>query len=362
MTELDVTTSSKTNGELQNQHAVPTPNVSVVVPNYNHAAYLRQRLNSILNQTFQNFELILLDDCSTDDSRKILSEYSDHPKVTQVVVNAVNGGSAFAQWERGLSLAEGQYIWIAESDDFCEPDFLQQQVNILNQNPHVVVSYCQSTFVDENGDPFLQDQDYLRWIEPERYEHDFIADGAEEISRFLAFRNTIPNASAVVFRKEHADQITLPVKYRYAGDWLFWIRMLRFGSLAFSAEPLNRFRSHPQTTRAAVSDQARRQSTVEFLSCVQEAGGTIQPQDQPAFRDHRWFLQRWMDSAKTIQWWILKRSEISLSLRLKFLRLTWQYPKGLSVFKWKIVNNFGRCTIALGRWRRRMLGLFSARK
>ena len=96
----------------------------VIVPNYNHARFLRQRLDSILAQTFQDFELILLDDCSTDESRTILEEYARDPRV-RLDFNEVNSGSPFKQWNKGVRFARGKYVWIAESDDYADPRLLE---------------------------------------------------------------------------------------------------------------------------------------------------------------------------------------------------------------------------------------------
>ena len=74
--------------------------VSVIVPCYNHAPYLKQRIESILNQTYQNFELILLDDVSPDESAEILLSYKDHPKVSHCIINEKNSGSTFHQWNK----------------------------------------------------------------------------------------------------------------------------------------------------------------------------------------------------------------------------------------------------------------------
>ena len=82
-----------------------TPLVSIIVPNYNHEQYLKQRLESIFNRTYPNFEVILLDDFSTDSSKKILSEYSENPKVSQCVLNETNSGNTFIQWNKGIALA-----------------------------------------------------------------------------------------------------------------------------------------------------------------------------------------------------------------------------------------------------------------
>src|SRR5271166_9524 len=83
------------------------PRVTVVTPNYNHARYLPQRLNSILAQTYQDFELIILDNASTDNSREVIELYVKDPRVT-AIVNAENNGSTFKQWKLGLSHANGE--------------------------------------------------------------------------------------------------------------------------------------------------------------------------------------------------------------------------------------------------------------
>src|SRR5690606_14670397 len=94
--------------------------VSIILPNYNHASYLPDRLNSIFNQSYQNFEVIILDDCSRDVSLEILNIYKGHPKVSHFIANEVNSGSPFKQWQKGLKLAKGDFVWIAESDDYCD--------------------------------------------------------------------------------------------------------------------------------------------------------------------------------------------------------------------------------------------------
>ncbi len=71
------------------------PFVSVILPNYNHAKYLPQRIESILNQTYQNFELIILDDCSSDNSREVIERYKDNPRISKIIFNEKNSGSRF---------------------------------------------------------------------------------------------------------------------------------------------------------------------------------------------------------------------------------------------------------------------------
>jgi len=107
--------------------------VSVIIPNYNHSKFLRKRINSVLDQTFQKFEVIILDDCSSDNSKEIIEEYRFNNKISHIVYNDINSGSTFKQWEKGIQLAIGDLIWIAESDDWCEPNFLSILVNAFSK-------------------------------------------------------------------------------------------------------------------------------------------------------------------------------------------------------------------------------------
>jgi glycosyltransferase involved in cell wall biosynthesis len=87
-----------------------SPLVSIIVPNYNHEKFLKKRLDSIFNQTFQDFEVILMDDCSTDDSRIILSDYAKNSKVSHCIFNESNSGNTFKQWVKGLVWQRKAYL------------------------------------------------------------------------------------------------------------------------------------------------------------------------------------------------------------------------------------------------------------
>src|SRR5690606_8575004 len=95
--------------------------ISVVVPNYNYERFMLQRLYSILYQTVKINELIILDDCSKDNSRELIDELYIKLKPyidIKIIYNETNSGSAFKQWEKGFEVAESDYIWIAEADDY----------------------------------------------------------------------------------------------------------------------------------------------------------------------------------------------------------------------------------------------------
>ena len=120
------------------------PEVSVIIPNYNHAPYLNQRIDSVPNQSYQDFELIILDDNSSDESKTIINQYASHPKITHIIFNTVNSGSPFKQWQKGVELAQGKCIWIAESDDYADESLLSVLMHPFEKHTDVVLSFCQS--------------------------------------------------------------------------------------------------------------------------------------------------------------------------------------------------------------------------
>lgn len=218
-----------------------SPCVSVIVPNYNHANYLCERIESILQQTFDDFELILLDDCSTDNSKQILFSYQKSPKVSHLVFNQQNSGSTFKQWDKGFSLARGKYIWIAESDDFADPTFLEQAVHEFERSEKVVVVFTGSHIVDERSRIIKDDWDSFPKSSPERT----VNTGINFVRANMIRSNRIYNASMVLFKKEYCAGISDMYKqFRYCGDWLFWAEMCRLGDVVCINRKLNYFRQH----------------------------------------------------------------------------------------------------------------------
>jgi hypothetical protein len=224
------------------------PTVSVIVPNYNHAPFLRQRIDTILAQTYGDFELILLDDCSTDDSRNILNEYSYDFRVTHLEFNDKNSGSTFKQWNKGVRLARGKYVWIAESDDYADRNFLETLIARLEATPDAALCYCRSYAVSPDGTVTGLLDSYLRHLNAQRWANDFAADGPTECRKYLTHCNTVQSASSVVFlrdaywRSEGADE-TLTL----CGDWKMWVSMaVSGGTICHVGQPLSYCRTHAE--------------------------------------------------------------------------------------------------------------------
>lgn len=220
------------------------PTVSVIVPNYNYARYLEARLQSILNQSFQDFELILLDDASTDNSAEVLDKYRNDFHVSHIVVNEKNTGSPFRQWMKGILLAKGEWVWIAEADDLCESDFLETCVKQVNQYSNVAVCMVASRFIDEDGDMLQGHADY--WASKKPNVSACFFPGKAYAAHNMYWNNCIINASGVLFRRSYAVKLydSVFLNMRYSGDWVFWFQMLLQGNMVEVYRELNYFRQH----------------------------------------------------------------------------------------------------------------------
>jgi glycosyltransferase involved in cell wall biosynthesis len=230
-----------------------TPKVSVIVPNYNHAHYLQQRLDSIINQEFQDFEVIILDDASTDNSREIIQLYSRYPAF-RFLLNETRSGSVFKQWQKGSASARGEYVWFAESDDCSSPYFLSQLLPVLERDKSLGLVYCQSYLVDPSSRVF---GDAVQWtddLDRVRWRSNFENTGRAEVRDYLSKKNTIPNASAVLIRTRVLRSIDrLDDGYKLCGDWLLWIKILLQSNIGYVAKKLNYWRQYSSNARTHIA-------------------------------------------------------------------------------------------------------------
>ena len=245
--------------------------VSAVVPNYNYDHYIEQRLNSILSQSYPLFELIVLDDASTDNSLEIIKNYLAKTTVDhRLIENEQNSGSVFKQWHKAVESTRGDFIWIAEADDDAQPTFLEKSLTLFSHES-LVMSYTQSQQIDEKG-ALLNNHylDYTHDINPQRWQQDYVCEGITEIAEALAVKNTIPNVSAVVFRKS-ALKIAFAhcqkelSRLNIAGDWLIYTELLQQGKIGYIAESLNAHRRHEQSVTISSSSYERHLAEIIFM-------------------------------------------------------------------------------------------------
>lgn len=230
--------------------------VSVIVPNYNYARYLRWRILSIAEQTYPIYELIVLDDASKDGSRTMIKKLVAEagrikPEMRiKMIWNKENSGKAIAQWKKGLEAASGDYIWIAEADDIARKDFLRETMKGFEQDSDVVLAYSESAIINKYG--ILMMPNFRRSRDKEGTNHfasSYIRSGKDEITEIMAIRCTIPNVSAVVFKNTPRlkEMMKEALKFEQVGDWYLYARLLEEGKIFYNRKSLNLFRVHKES-------------------------------------------------------------------------------------------------------------------
>ncbi|WP_434997446.1 glycosyltransferase [Vibrio scophthalmi] len=222
--------------------------ISVIVPNYNYSRYIKERLDSILNQTYKPMEIIFLDDASSDDSIEVAELILSTSEIESVVIKNDKNKGVFKQWLTGIEKAKGDYVWIAEADDTADVCFLQELVARVRQEKSVI-AYCQSQVIDGNGDVVrLANYHHTDDLSPNRWKEDYSEIGLREVVDNLAYRNTIPNASAcIIDRNTLLENLPVVDEFKYCGDWILYCALLRHGNISYSKKTLNSFRRHQKS-------------------------------------------------------------------------------------------------------------------
>lgn len=230
--------------EVIKEHTSYKPSISVIVPCYNHERFITERLNSIVNQTIKDIEIIILDDFSTDGSVKKIKPYLSDSRIT-LFENKRNSGSPFKQWEKGIKLANSEIVWIAEGDDTCDANFLQTLLPYFNDEM-LNIAYAKTEVIDENG--VIQGdalRSYLNMAYSRKFDSSYIKDGFVEVNEQLGAICTLVNASGMLIRKSTVGK-TLKVaqKFKMCGDWLIYLECLKEGKVAYDVTTHNYFRRH----------------------------------------------------------------------------------------------------------------------
>lgn len=254
--------------------AVPSlPTVSVAVPNYNYARCLSERLYTIFDQNHPVEEVIVLDDCSSDDSISVIVKLADQrQRDLTLVINEQNSGSVFAQWAKAAEMAKGEFLWIAEADDLSEPTFISSLLALMSGDPDIAFGFTDSKSIDADGAHlYASYKPYYATIEPGALSRTEVFDGGDFVARYLGVRNTILNVSSVLWRREallralNACRERLK-EFRMAGDWLLYLEALEMpgAKIAYIADPLNVHRRHA----ASVTHSLKAQRHIEEIGTI----------------------------------------------------------------------------------------------
>jgi glycosyltransferase involved in cell wall biosynthesis len=238
--------------------------VSVVIPSYNHAPYLRACLESVLAQTYTTWEVVLVDDKSSDDSIPIARQYESER--VRVFENEHNLGTYGTQ-ARGLDLARGDAVAILNSDDLWAPEKLEKQVQLLERHKEAPFCYTLGWKIDENG----------RVDETEDVHADWPRDELQNVLPHLLCENRVL-ASSVLFRRE---AVSFETTCRYSGDWVALLRLARKGPAACVPERLSFWRMHSANTFTRSRGQAIEE--IRVRKSIDLASGML-PVEQPSIR------------------------------------------------------------------------------
>jgi glycosyltransferase involved in cell wall biosynthesis len=225
------------------------PLVSVCMPIYNGGAYLASAIDSVLAQSYANFELRIIDDASTDGSWERLRQIGD-PRVV-VERNAHNLGPE-GNWNKALLAARGKYIKLFHQDDLLPPDCLARQVAALEQHPDAVLAFCRRDIIGPQGKKLLSRG--AGW--PER------AVSQAEMVRRCARQgtNVVGEPSAVLLRADVAAAVgAFDASIPYMVDLDYWVRMMAHGPAWYSDAALAAFRVSPRQWSAAIGMRQGRQ-------------------------------------------------------------------------------------------------------
>ncbi len=244
------------------QKSLPEPDIkiSVVIPNYNYEKFLYQRIYSILNQNYKITELIILDDCSKDNSILEINKVKKSIKRYINIItdyNKTNSGSAFKQWKKGIELANGDYIWIAEADDYCERNLLSTLIKPIKKDRNIMISYCDTGFIDTFGKIILKS------IKPEidiqksgHWNNSYVNKGIDEIKNYSYLNCTIANVSSCIIKNGNYEKyLEMSGKFKQAGDWIFYVNLMSNGNIAYSTKVLNYYRVHGNNISSNMNHQ-----------------------------------------------------------------------------------------------------------
>src|ERR1035438_2384173 len=208
--------------------------VTVIIPSYNHSQYLKTRIDSVLNQTFKDFEIIILDDASTDNSKEIIEFYRSNKKVINIIYNKKNSGSVFKQWVKGIELSQSPYTWIAESDDWADVELLSALVNKIEESEEIGLVFADVKIMNSDGIYTGENfSDFQNKFNP-RFKCSYINEGYIELKEGLAYWCTINNVSSVLFRTKFlkSNKFNLS-KFHYAGDWATYVSIASQAKIAY---------------------------------------------------------------------------------------------------------------------------------
>lgn len=212
------------------------PLVSIIVPyfDYKDEVQLKKRLETIFKQTYQNVEIIILTCVTNIHEHKILTEYAGKYSGYIKTVGINKNQSHYTQWEQGIKASSGKYIWIAELDDYCDLDFLEKLIPLMDYQS-VMIAFSKTVIIDDKADENHQlsklDSNFIQWDTP------FMMTGYVAVQRIFKLKNIIPSISSTIFRNNGKILLDIMPQADRIGiyyDWLFYLSIIRGGCISYT--------------------------------------------------------------------------------------------------------------------------------
>jgi len=222
------------------------PAISVCLPVFNGEKYLAAAIQSVLDQSFENFELLIADDCSSDSSAEIIAHYASTDRRIKSWKNENNMG-LFANYNECIRRSRGAYIKPFAQDDVFYPTVLQRMSAVLEEKPTVTLVACAKHWVDDSGEPVEGlDERIIKSLMP-LHEDTYIKGDEVVLDSLSRFLNWLGEPSTVMFRKAQAGY-GFDVNFKQIGDLEYWYRLLQKGDYFFIGDILCNFRKHLDST------------------------------------------------------------------------------------------------------------------
>ena len=208
-----------------------TPRLSVCIPAYNNSPYIKDTIEAVLKQDVEDFELVIVDDCSKDDTVNIIESIND-PRI-RLIRNEKNLGMT-GNWNKCISSAEGEYIKLICADDILYEGSLRKELQALKDNPEVNLVMSDTLLIDMDGKKVGS---FKRWHVKGAM------DGKKLAKISLLFNNFFGAPCNNMFRKEAALKVGgFDKRFNYILDFDFWVSLACLGKVYIIHEPLNGFR------------------------------------------------------------------------------------------------------------------------
>ena len=224
------------------------PLVSVITSIYNHENYIQDAIKSIINQTYQNIEFIIIDDGSKDNSFAKALELKDEceKRFTRIIMETKENEGTKKTYNKLLSLVNGKYVFRLDSDDLAKPEVIEKEVEVLESNPNYVLAVGDNDVIDENG--IIQEGKTAKELITNARKIDLNSDDFGDYSILALVSNHVPNGYLI--RKETLDKCRKFIDEAPLEDWWLMLQLSKYGKFKFIDEVLFSYRWHQKNTSA----------------------------------------------------------------------------------------------------------------